>query len=154
MNPAVLPAPPAVAVRLAYAGLIPFLLGAALAWLLPPPDGASPGLDEHTYALLGLSAYAAVVLSFLGAVHWGRALQAAERQTFPYVWAVVPALLGTMGALMPAYAGLVLQGVALIACYAVDRQQYARWGAQSWLTLRFRCTLMASLCCFLAAAAT
>ncbi|MFO1250168.1 MAG: hypothetical protein U1E77_03250 [Inhella sp.] len=59
------------------------MLGAALAWLLPPPDGASPGLDEHTYALLGLSAYAAVVLAFLGAVHWGRALQAGERATFP-----------------------------------------------------------------------
>lgn len=148
MNAAALSAPPAVAARLAYAGLIPFLMGAGLAWLLPP------GMDEHTFALLGLSAYAAVVLSFIGAVHWGRALQAAEQAHFPYVWAVVPALLGTLGALMPAYAGLVLQGVALIACYAVDRQQYARWGAQSWLTLRFRCTVLASLCCFLAAAAT
>jgi len=147
-SPSTLPPPPPAALRLAYAGLLPFALGAAFAWLLPP------GMDEHTFALLGLSAYAAVVLSFLGAVHWGRALQAGDQARFPYVWAVVPALLGTMGALMPAYAGLVLQGLALVACYAVDRQQYALWGAQSWLTVRFRCTLLASLCCFLAAAAT
>ena len=146
--------PPLQAQRLAYAGLIPFVLGAALAWILPPPDAASSGLDEHTYALLGLSAFAGVVLSFLGAVHWGRALQAAETVPFPYVWAVVPALIGCTAQLMPPYAGLVVQGAALWVCYAVDRQHYPRWGAQAWLTLRFRCTLVASLCCFLAAAAT
>jgi len=146
--------PPRVAVRLAYAGLVPFAMGAALAWLLPPPDSASLELDEHTYALLGLSAYAAVVLAFLGAVHWGRALQAAETNRFAYVWAVLPALIGAVGTVMPAYAGLVLQGLGLLACYGVDRHQYPRWGAQAWLTLRFRCTAVASLCCFLAAAAT
>lgn len=139
--------PPKVAVRLAYWGLTPFVLGALLAWLLPP------GPDEHTFAMLGLSAYAGVVLAFLGAIHWGRALMAREEQAFPYVWAVVPAFLGATVQLMPPYAGLVLQGLGLMGCYAVDRQHYPRWGAQSWLTLRFRCTVIASLCCFLAAAA-
>lgn len=146
--------PPRLAQRLSYLGLIPFLLGAALAWLLPPSDGSAAGMDEHTYALLGLSAYAGVVLAFLGALHWGRAMQAGEVQTFPFVWSVLPALLGAVGTMMPPYAGLVLQGLALVACYAVDRQHYPRWGAQAWLTLRFRCTVVASLCCFLAARAT
>ena len=55
---------------------------------------------------------------------------------------------------MPAYAGLVLHGVLLLACYAFDRMHYPALGLQHWLTLRFRCTLGAALCCFLAAAAT
>lgn len=146
--------PPRPAQRLAYAGLLPFLIGAALVWLLPPSERLDGAMDEHTFTLVALSAYASVVLAFLGALHWGHAMQASEVQTFAYGWAIVPALLGMVGTLMAPYAGLVLQGGALVACYAVDRQHYPRWGAQGWLTLRFRCTVVASLCCFLAAAAT
>ena len=53
---------------------------------------------------------------------------------------------------MPAYAGLVLQGAALVGCYLADRKGYASSGVAAWLTLRFRLTAVASLCCFLAAA--
>jgi hypothetical protein len=69
-----------------------------------------------------------------------------------YAWGVVPALLAWVGVVMPAYAGLVVLGVALIACYLVDRRVYPRHGAGDWLVLRFRLTAVASLCCFLGAA--
>jgi hypothetical protein len=53
---------------------------------------------------------------------------------------------------MPPHAGLVLQGVLLAASYAVDRRAYPALGLAHWLTLRFRLSVVAAACCFLAAA--
>ncbi len=143
------PLPP-LASGLAYLGLLPFVVGALLAWLLNRPDD----LAAHGFAMLALSVYAATVISFLGALHWGAAMQRHETEGRVYAWAVVPSLLAWAAALMPAYAGLVLHGLLLLGVYALDRARYPAWGLQSWLTLRFRCTVAASLCCFLGAAGT
>lgn len=148
MNDAKPAEPSALASRLGYAGLLPFVGGAVLAWLLARPDY----LDEHAFVMQGLSAYAATVIAFLGALHWGLVMRQPEPGALR--WGVLPALFAWVGLLMPAYAGLVVHGLLLIACYAVDRHQYPRLGVAGWLTLRFRCTVLASLCCFLAAAAT
>ena len=69
-----------------------------------------------------------------------------------FAWAVVPVILAWIGVLMPPYAGLVVLGVLLVVCYAVDRRAYRTQGAAAWLTLRFRATVVASLSCFVAAA--
>ena len=53
---------------------------------------------------------------------------------------------------MPAYAGLVVHGVMLVVCYVVDRRIYPIHASASWLTLRFRLTVTASLSCFIGAA--
>jgi Protein of unknown function (DUF3429) len=143
---------PAGAARLAYLGLLPFMGGMLLAWLLPA--GGADTLEAHAFVMRGLSVYAATVIAFLGALHWGAAMQRGDTHTRVYASAVMPSLAAWVAALMPAYAGLVLHGVLLLACYAVDRGRYPGWGLQRWLTLRFRCTLGASLSCFLAAAAT
>jgi hypothetical protein len=140
--------PSSLASRLAYAGLLPLVGGAALAWLLARPDY----LDEHAFVMQGLSAYAATVIAFLGALHWGLTMR--QPEPGPLRWGVLPALLAWVGLLMPAYAGLVVHGIVLLVCYGVDRHQYPRLGVGGWLTLRFRCTLLAAMCCFLAAAAT
>ena len=55
---------------------------------------------------------------------------------------------------VPPHAGLVIQGVALVACYLVDRRVYPAFGLSKWMTLRFRLTFVAALCCFVAAACT
>lgn len=142
--------PPAAATRLAYLGLLPFVLGAAFAWLLSRPED----LQAHAQVMQGLSSYAAVVIAFLGALQWGAAMQRGDQSVAVYSLAVAPALLAWVAALMPPYAGLVLHGLLLLGCYLMDRLHYPAWGLGAWLTLRFRCTLFASLCCFLAAAAT
>ena len=87
---------------------------------------------------LGLAAYGATIVSFLGGIHWG----------------VVPTFGAWVGVMMPPSAGLVVPGAMLVACYAVDRRLYPRHGLQRWLTLRFRLSAVAALCCFLAAAGT
>lgn len=141
---------PKSAERLAYLGLLPLVVGTTFAWLLGLPDD----VDAHAQVMRGLSLYASLLVSFLGALHWGVAMQRAETAVAPYLWSVVPAFFAWVAAMMPAYAGLVVQGVLLVMVYVADRRQYPQWGLEAWLTLRFRCTVGASLCCFLAAAAT
>lgn len=137
-------APNPVALRLGHAGLLPFVLGALLVWVVRP--------DVHPYVANALSAYAAVIVSFLGGIHWGLGM----RQTVPsparFAWGVVASLAAWIAVVMPAYAGLVVHGVMLVLCYMVDRRSYPAHGLSAWLTLRFRLTAVASLACFIGAA--
>jgi Protein of unknown function (DUF3429) len=135
---------PLSARRLGHAGLLPFAFGAALVWLVRD--------DAHDFATHAMSAYAAVIVSFLGGIHWGLAFRHAEPPLPLLAWGVLPALVAWVAVLMPPSAGLVVQGAMLVACYAVDRRIYAAEGVARWLTLRFRLSAVAALCCFLAAA--
>jgi hypothetical protein len=135
---------PDVAQRLAKAGLIPFVLGAALVWLV----------DEraHPYTTLALAVYAALVVSFLGGVHWGIGFVHADPPPFLFVWGVVPSSLAWVAVMMPANAGLVIDGAMLVVCYLIDRKVYPPLGLSRWLTLRFRLSAISALSCFLGAA--
>lgn len=135
-----------IATRLAYAGLIPFVLGAALVWLVRE--------DAHPYVTDGLSRYAAIVITFLGAIHWGLGFRQTIPSPAPFVWGILPALLAWIASTMPPYAGLVIEGFLLIGCYIADRKLYPSLGASSWLTLRFRLSAVAALSCFIAAQGT
>ncbi len=137
-------APPPRALVLGYAGLVPFVLGALLVWLVH--DELRPEV------MRGLAAYAAVVVSFLGGIHWGLAMRARQSPSVLLGWGVVPSLVAWPAVWMPPGAGLVLLGAMLVACYAVDRRLYVGEGAAPWLTLRFRLSAVASLSCFIAAA--
>jgi len=142
-----LPSPSLVAQRLAHAGLLPFILGALLVWLF---GGRYP--EEHAFVTYALSAYAALIVSFLGGIYWGFAFRQAEPSSRTFVWGITPALVAWLGVLMPAHAGLVVQGAMLVICYGVDRRLYPQHGAAAWLTLRFRLSAVAALSCFLGAA--
>jgi len=137
----------ALAHRLGYAGLVPFVLGCALIWLIGGRD-----LDQHAFVSLALSAYAALVIAFLGGIHWGLSFVRGLPSRQPLVWGISAVLLAWLGVLMSPYAGLALHGGVLIACYMLDRRVYPQFGAADWLTLRFRLTAVAALSCFLAAA--
>ena len=136
--------PDTATLRLGYAGLLPFVMGAALLWIVRP--------DAHPYVALSLSAYAGVIISFLGGIHWGLGFRARPAERMRFVWGVVPSLVAWVAVVMPPYAGLVVHGVMLVVCYAVDRRVYPLHGAAGWLTLRFRLTVVAALSCFIGAA--
>ena len=138
--------PPAVALRLGYAGLIPFVTGALLVWLVRP--------EAHPYVTLGLSAYAALIVCFLGGIHWGLAMRVTAPPASLFVWGVLPSAPAWAAVMMPPSAGLVIHGVMLLVCYLVDRQVYPQHGMAPWLTLRFRLSTVAALSCFLGAAGT
>jgi Protein of unknown function (DUF3429) len=130
--------------RLGYGGLLPFAAGALLVWLVRA--------DTQPYVASGLAAYGALIVSFLGGIHWGLAM----RQPLPaarlLLWGVVPSLLAWPAVMMPPHAGLVVLGLLLLLNYAVDRVLYAEQQVAGWLTLRFRLSSVAALCCFVGAA--
>jgi len=130
---------------LGHAGLVPFAIGALLVWV-----GLAPEL--HDFVTFAMSAYAGLILSFLGGIHWGLAFRHSAPPASLFVWGVVPSLLAWVAVLMPPRAGLVLHGAMLVVCYLVDRRVYPVQGVAQWLTLRFRLASVAALCCFLAAA--
>ena len=132
--------------RLGYAGLIPFVLLAALLWLVDA--------ELLPFVAIALGGYAAAIASFLGGVHWGIGfMQGNHAARFHFLWGVVPSLLAWLALMMPPYAALPLLGLTLVICYAVDVKTYPPAGLSQWLPMRLRLTIVASLSCALGAAA-
>lgn len=80
---------PRPAAILGYGGLIPFAIGAIGAWFLP--------LEYAAFMASAQIYYAAIILSFLGAVHWGWALgrdfHTPTMGWEPYGWGITPAVI-------------------------------------------------------------
>ncbi len=137
-------------------GLLPFFVFATMAWL--PDDLAIGRVGAAQLAQRVLVAYAAIILSFLGAVHWGVALAAPVPSAAPQlaraflVWGVIPPLLGWL-ALLLMFLGLALWLVLslLIADLALARMmdgvllRHHSSGLQRYLELRTRLTVGATL---------
>jgi len=136
--------PSSVAVRLGYLAVLPFVVGAALVWAIET--------DLRATASLALTIYAAVVVSFIGAIHWGLGFAKTDPAPRLFVWGVVPAILACLAALMPARFGLVAQAALLATCYLVDRRVYPLEGVGRWLPLRWRLTVVAIASCLVGAA--
>lgn len=107
---------PAPARALGFAGALPFVAGAVGVW---SAQGAwvFVAMDAQIY-------YGCAILSFLGAVHWGRALASdleGEALWRPLSWSVLPALLAWVAALVKPDLGLVMLIVGIAAAFAIDR---------------------------------
>lgn len=135
--------PSVVAVRLGYLALVPFIGGAALVWIV--------GDDLRTAAAQALSAYAAVVVSFIGGIHWGFGFRQPAPRARLFVWGVVPSLVACFAVLSLPRIGLPIHAAMLVACWLVDRATYPQEGAAAWLPLRARLTVVAAACCALGA---
>ena len=136
--------------QLGYAGLVPFVLLAALMWLVDT--------ELLPFVAIALGGYAATIVSFLGGVHWGIGFMklqsdASVEPRFHFVWGVAPALFAWLALMMPVHAALPLLGLIVVACYAVDSKTYGAAGLTSWLPMRLRLTVVATLSCVLGAAA-
>jgi hypothetical protein len=143
-----LPEPiPRPALWLGTGGLVPFVVLASA--LFAMPDHTRPQL------LFWLTAYAAVILSFVGAVHWGIAMvhgqmQEGDRTVF-MAWSVVPALAAWAALLLPADTGLLLMAATFAVHFAADRQLGQRFALPPWyLRLRAGLTVVVVLCLLLA----
>ena len=132
----------AAALWLGYGGLVPFVAGAVLSWQLPP--------EIRPFAAAALSAYAAVIVSFLGGIHWGIGFRDGTPRLF--IWGVVPSLVAAAALLLPPPHGLVVHGLMLLLCLAVDWRVYPAHALQAWLPLRWRLSVVAATSCFIAAA--
>lgn len=133
------PLPRAVA-WLGYGGLLPFI-GLAAAVLLEL---------EADLARAALVAYGAVILSFVGALHWGFAmllpgLTEAER-TRLFAWSTVPALLAWPALLASPPLGAMVLVAGFVAHYLQDRRLVRQHALPAWyLPLRLQLSSVACL---------
>ncbi len=127
---------PLLVILLGIAGLIPF---AACGLLAVTPNG-----DRAAFALV---AYGAVILAFLGGVHWGFALQdpAGRGERGRLILGVLPSLAGWVALLLSAAftteAGLALLLVGFAGTMVVESRA-AKSGLMpaGYLTLRYGLT--------------
>ena len=127
---------------LGYGGLIPFL---ALA--------PASLLDHHHGALWSdaLVAYGAIILSFIGALHWGLAMSLpglSDRQRSAwFTWSVVPALIAWPAVLFSPIVAAPLLVIGFIAHYLQDRRLAGQATLPDWyLPLRLRLSSVAVVC--------
>ncbi len=127
--------------QLGYAGLAPFLLMMTSVWLVDPT-----WVDDF---VKGQLAYAIVILSFLGGIHWGAAMlsdklsSADTRKALS--WGVTPSLIAWSATLFGGFGFAVLM-TGFIAALQVDKQLYPQYGMPDWLiSLRKKLTLVVVL---------
>ena len=118
---------PEVPLALGLAGLVPFI---ALSLIIALGPASAEGVDVPA----ALTAYGAVILSFLGGVHWGLALRHPSRETrnLLYALAIAPPLWSWLGLMAGGAAGLGLMAFGLAAHGAVDAARSTRFAAPRW----------------------
>ena len=127
---------------LGYGGLLPFLMLAPASLL-----------DHHHGALWSdaLVAYGAIILSFIGALHWGLAMSLpglSDRQRSAwFTWSVVPALIAWPAVLFSPIVAAPLLVIGFIAHYLQDRRLAGQATLPDWyLPLRLRLSSVAVVC--------
>ena len=136
---------PLSAAWLGGTGALPFV---ALAGAAPFLAGALRQFAAHA-----LLAYGAIILSFLGGIHWGLAiapLGGADRKTMGprLLLSVVPSLAAWTALLMPQKPGLAVLALAIAAMLWVDLRTTRLGEAPAWyprLRIPLSCAVIASL---------
>jgi hypothetical protein len=109
---------------LGYAGLIPFILLAALVQFAKSP--------WDFWAANSLLLYGASIASFVGALHWGPLLGPQSntvtnnfwRDKGAWIWGVVPSLFAWIALHMALSTGYFVIAATLLIALLVDRQQF------------------------------
>lgn len=124
---------PRPALILGLGGLLPFLVS-AIAVIILDGNGLSGGGLSNEFALHALGAYGAVILSFLGGVHWGRLLhdEVKINQWGPLTLSVVPSLIAWPALLLGTTAMLILLIAGFSLQYVLDRAAVERDELPAW----------------------
>ena len=141
MSAPTLKPPPHVA-WLGYGGLLPFV---GLAILIAVDPLRAPVWSD---ALVG---YGAVILSFVGALHWGVAMVAPKleprqrRQAF--IWSVVPGLIAWPATVLAGSGASMILLLGFVCHLIQDIRLAGPAALPTWyLPLRWRLTVVASVC--------
>ena len=132
---------------LGLGGLIPFVLLTGLSLLGPAP--------WREFVMTALLAYGAVILSFLGGITWGLAVDEKLTRRPIYLASMVPFFAAWLALLLQPLAGLILLACAFLAALANDFMlKRAGLSPQWFMTLRLSLTVIVVTCLVLAAFGT
>lgn len=127
---------------LAYGGLLPFIIALVACWFDPLHAGTWHQVSLH---------YGAVILSFVGALHWGFAMLSPEmderQRNRSLIWSVMPALLAWLALELGPIAGSAMLAAGLAIHFLQDWRLVRRVHLPSWyLPLRLALSSIAALC--------
>ena len=116
---------PSVAARLGYAGLIPFVVLSVSLWFA--------GQSLRDPALQALLLYAAIILSFMGAIHWGVGMSKAEvASTRLLVFSVIPPLIAWFAAFLPTLVQISVLYLAFAGLCVFDSREARAGHLPKW----------------------
>lgn len=131
--------------QLGFAGLLPFFLLMLGVWFAD-----ASWLGDF---LRGQKAYAMVILSFLGGIHWGAAMLCGglslNDTKKALLWSVTPSLIAWAATLSGSF-GMAVLMAGFIAALEVDKRMFSRYGMPAWL-IRLRGRLTVAVVLMLAA---
>tara|TARA_B110000438_G_scaffold255693_1_gene262669 strand:- start:739 stop:1197 length:459 start_codon:yes stop_codon:yes gene_type:complete len=92
----------------------------------------------NSYALRALIAYGAIIISFLGGIHWGIAVQSIEKATWSRMgWGVILSLLGWCAIFIPYLYALALLITTMFVALVIDLKLVDNDNKRTWYrTLR------------------
>ena len=132
---------------LGYLGLLPFIIPTAFLFC-----------DHHHFMVWRnlLISYAAVILSFLGAVYWGVAMIVKEmtltKRNVMLSCSVIPSIVAWICLLIPQVYGLVVMSVLFVVSFFMDIQLMKSEAKPAWyIPLRFQLTVVVTACLLTAA---
>lgn len=101
---------------LGIGGLIPFYALALLSW----------NDRLYAWALDSVTGYAAVILAFLGAVHWGRALADLDQRNHigTLLFGIMPAMIGWLAVMLPVEFGLPMLIAGLVFVWGSEQMVF------------------------------
>ena len=127
-----------IAKILGYAGLIPFIIFSIGSWI------EIPYLYNTIYVLI---TYAAIILSFMGAIHWGMAMSKTDnKQNKYFITSVIPALAAWFSLLIPEFFSLIVLLIGFILLISYDLAVEKPQGFPNWyIPMRIKLTFVVSL---------
>jgi hypothetical protein len=139
--------PPRMAAWLGYGGLIPFVILAAFTCL---------DRERSAFWIGNLRAYGAVILSFIGALHWGFSMMLTDvpvaQRNAMLAWSVVPCLIAFVSLVANSIVGDMLLASTFLFHWLVDLRVGALTGLPAWyLPMRLRLSCAAVVCLVTAA---
>lgn len=124
---------------LGYGGLIPFMLFSIGCWVPLPYVADAPSI---------LITYGAVILSFMGAVHWGVAMVSTDQHRDNYfIASIIPALIAWPALLLAQAMALIILLAGFIGLYVYDRSVEKAQALPGWyIPMRTRLTTVVVFC--------
>ena len=125
---------------LGYLGLLPFVAATVAVWFAPPV--------ASQFASRALLTYGAVILTFLGAVHWGLAMESSQPgRDRRLSLSVLPALVAWVALLLSPIIAFPVLVISFAVMNAADRQAAASGAAPSWYpSLRLPLSVIVVFC--------
>lgn len=125
---------------LGYSGLIPFIISSALIWIP----------QYHQTAFESLSIYSAIIVTFIGGVHWGIAVQLTQqaipsRVNSQFIFSVIPSLIAWVAIVFIQSYTLIILAISFVLFRLIEKLHYIQHLPAWYSQLRNHLTLVATL---------